>query len=76
MSNQPFYLASPLEKDLRVITGASTGADGGNVAGAVTEAGGPFVVQKFVKSRGPHAFIVRQVKYSRTVVADKRARDL
>eukprot|EP00903_Cladosiphon_okamuranus_P014535 g13482.t1 len=47
-------------KDLRVITGASIGTDGGKAAGAVIEGSGPFVVQKFVKSKGPHAFIVRQ----------------
>ncbi len=43
-----------------MITGAAMGVDGGK---AVTEGGGPFVVQKFVKSKGPHAFIIRQVKY-------------
>lgn len=52
-------------KDLRVITGASMSADGGKVAGAVVEGGGPFLVQKFVKSKGPHAFIVRQVNGQR-----------
>lgn len=48
-------------KDLRVITGAST-IDGGGVA---TGAGGgdTFLIQKFVKSKGPHAFIIRQVSH-------------
>ncbi|CAM9697958.1 unnamed protein product, partial [Laminaria digitata] len=46
-------------RDLRVITGASA-VDGGG--GAATGAGGgdTFLIQKFVKSKGPHAFIVRQ----------------
>eukprot|EP00752_Nemacystus_decipiens_P003390 g3137.t1 len=47
-------------KDLRVITGASMGTDGGKAAEAVAAGGGPFLVQKFVKSKGPHAFVVRQ----------------
>lgn len=57
-------------KDLRVITGASIGGDGGKASsgggagGAVTEGAGTYVVQKFVKSKGPHAFIIRQVYMS------------
>lgn len=49
-------------KDLRVITGAAA-IDGGGGGGAATGAGGgdTFLIQKFVKSKGPHAFIVRQV---------------
>lgn len=49
------------KKDLRVITGASTGADGGKATEVVPEGAGTFLVQKFVKSKGPHAFIIRQV---------------
>lgn len=44
-----------------MITGASTGADGGKAAEVVPEGAGTFLVQKFVKSKGPHAFIIRQV---------------
>ncbi|CAM9791908.1 unnamed protein product, partial [Ectocarpus sp. 12 AP-2014] len=47
-------------KDLRVITGASVGMDGGGAAGPASEGTGTFMVQKFVKSKGPHAFIIRQ----------------
>ena len=49
-------------KDLRVITGAAA-IDGGAGGGTATGAGGgdTFLIQKFVKSKGPHAFIVRQV---------------
>lgn len=51
-------------QDLRIVTGALTAADGGGDGGAITtvDGGAPFLVQKFVKSKGPHAFIVRQVK--------------
>lgn len=28
----------------------------------VADGGEPFVIQKFIKSKGPHAFIVRQVR--------------
>lgn len=50
-----------LQQDLRAISGASIGTDGGKASGVVAEGGGPFLIQKFVKSKGPHAFIVRQV---------------
>lgn len=42
-----------------MITGAATGRDGVRIA--MNDGGEPFLVQKFVKSKGPHAFIVRQV---------------
>lgn len=48
-----------------MITGASVGMDGGGVAGPASEGTGTFVVQKFVKSKGPHAFIIRQVPHPR-----------
>ncbi|CAN0208380.1 unnamed protein product, partial [Discosporangium mesarthrocarpum] len=54
-------------QDLRAITGVATaahdpggGGGGGAPPGVIGEGGYPFVIQKFVKSRGPHAFIVRQ----------------
>lgn len=52
-------------KDLRVITGA-TGRDlggGGRSTAPTTDAGEPFLIQKFIKSKGPHAFIIRQVYF-------------
>lgn len=56
------FVVSP-SKDLRVVTG-TTGRDlggGGRPTAPTTDAGEPFLIQKFIKSKGPHAFIIRQV---------------
>lgn len=44
------------------MTGATVVREAGGVPAPVADGGDPFVIQKFIKSKGPHAFIVRQVK--------------
>ncbi|CAM9803791.1 unnamed protein product, partial [Sphacelaria rigidula] len=47
-------------RDLRVLMGATITIEGHGPP-SVADGGEPFVLQKFIKSKGPHAFIVRQV---------------
>lgn len=51
-------------QDIRRLTGAAAVKEGEGSAPPITDNGEPFALQKFIKSRGPHAFIVRQASSS------------